>query len=72
MFCVTQQFAYGINSITLFSSTYSTRRSELLIPFCNGNSTHNSSVNKKIPDGVCLSPISCFALHNSLLTGLIA
>ena len=42
--CVPQQFAYGINSRTLFSSTYSTQRGELLITFCNGNSAQNSSV----------------------------
>ena len=38
MFCVTQQFAYGINNRTFLSSTYSTQRGELLITFCNGNS----------------------------------
>ena len=42
-FCVTHRFVYGINSRTFFSSTYSTRRGELLIPFCNGNLTQNSS-----------------------------
>jgi len=42
--CVPQQFAYGINGRTLFSSTNSTRHGELLITFCNGNSAQNSSV----------------------------
>ena len=43
-FCVTQQFADGINSRMLFSSTNSTQHGELLITFCNGNSAQNSSV----------------------------
>jgi hypothetical protein len=41
-FCVTQLLAHGINSRMIFSSTYSTRRGELLLAFCNGNSTQNS------------------------------
>ena len=45
-FCVSQQFAYRINSRTYFSSTYSTQRRELLITFFNGNSAQNSSVGK--------------------------
>ena len=32
--CVPQQFAYETNSRTLFNSTYSTQRSELLVTFC--------------------------------------
>ena len=44
MFCVTQQFTYGINNRTFLSSTYSTQRGELLITFCNVNSAQNSSV----------------------------
>ena len=44
LICVTQQFAYGINSQTFLSSTYSTRRGELLITFRNGNLTQISSV----------------------------
>jgi hypothetical protein len=54
-----------------FSSTYSTQRGELLISFCNGNLTQNSSPSG-IKNGDHLSPILRFALRNSLLTGLIA
>ena len=36
--------ADGINSRTLFSSTNSTQRGELLITFLDGNSAQNSSV----------------------------
>ena len=45
--CVLQQLAYGIDSRTLFSSTYSTQHRELLITFHNGNSAQTSSIEKQ-------------------------
>ena len=44
---VSQQFGYKINSRAFLSGTYCTQCAELLIAFCNGNSTQNSSVEKQ-------------------------
>ena len=44
---VPQQFGYKINSRTLWIGTYCTQCGELLIAFCNGNLTQNSSVEKQ-------------------------
>ena len=45
---IPQQFGYKINSSTLLIDTCScTQCAELLIAFCNGNSTPNSSVGKQ-------------------------
>ena len=46
-FYILQQFAYKINSRMRLSGTYCIQCVELLIAFCNCNSTQNSSVEKQ-------------------------